>query len=327
MRLPSALTAAAGMLAAAVTVAGCGDLGESAAAQGIARNDLISEVATQLGTAQTLTYSATYRLADGQTASIAQAQRPRRTALVHPGGRWIVTDDAVTTCVQQDRDLDCTITTRSEQSPTDPAASAAAAPSATAGPASGEPSAPGPSSAGPSAPGPSSAGPSAPGPSSGPSAPGPSSGPSAPGPSSGPSAPGPSSGPSASAAGAPPSSGTGGVDAEAVAEAARTGMIMPATVLALLNAAALDSDVDVEQHDTTIAGHHATCITLDRVVGGPIARFGACVTTEGALGSFTGVLDGKTVDVAMTHYSDRTDSDAFVPPRYARTVDHRNSER
>ena len=44
--------------------------------------------------------------------------------------------------------------------------------------------------------------------------------------------------------------------------AGESGLIPPATVLALLNAAVLDNDVEVDQHDTTIAGRHATCVQL-----------------------------------------------------------------
>jgi len=42
--------------------------------------------------------------------------------------------------------------------------------------------------------------------------------------------------------------------------------------------------------------------------------FTVCVTSEGALGSFTGVLDGRQADVALTAYSDKPDESAFALP-------------
>jgi hypothetical protein len=105
--------------------------------------------------------------------------------------------------------------------------------------------------------------------------------------------------------------------ATAVRTAQRAGLVPPSTVLALLNAAALDTDLTVEQHDTTIAGRHATCLDLGRVDNAATSDFATCITNEGVVGSFTGTLDGKRVDVAMTDYADHAPADDFDPPRGA----------
>jgi hypothetical protein len=105
--------------------------------------------------------------------------------------------------------------------------------------------------------------------------------------------------------------------------AQRTGLVPPGTVLAMLNAAALDTDLTVDQHDTTIAGRHATCVALDDVDDAAAREFSTCITNDGVLGSFTGTLGGKAFDVAMTDYADRIGADAFTAPAGSVTVDHR----
>jgi hypothetical protein len=54
-------------------------------------------------------------------------------------------------------------------------------------------------------------------------------------------------------------------------------------------------------------------------------EFSTCITSDGVLGSFTGQLGGKKIDVAMTGYADRVRSDAFDPSRNATTVDQRRT--
>jgi hypothetical protein len=51
--------------------------------------------------------------------------------------------------------------------------------------------------------------------------------------------------------------------------------------------------------------------------------FGTCVTNDGVLGSFTGTLDGKPIDLAMTEFSSRVLPDAFQAPPGATTMDRR----
>lgn len=101
------------------------------------------------------------------------------------------------------------------------------------------------------------------------------------------------------------------------AEAPR--MVAPATVVHLLSAAARNTEATLEQHDTTVAGRHATCVEAP----GAASAFTACITTEGVLGSFTGTVDGRAVDVTMTRYRDDVDPVAFALPRGATVVDSR----
>jgi hypothetical protein len=219
----------AGVVALAALV-GCGDL-EQAAAAGGARDDLAGDLAAQLSSSGSLTYSASYQLAGGRTATIVQAQNPARVAYVYPGGKVIVTSDSTTRCQEAAKILTCTMT-------------------APPGPTSPEP-------------------------------------------------------------------------ATVFAGADRSGMVLPDTVLGLLNAASLDPDKTVKQHDTTIAGHHATCVELTGVGGAEASAFSTCITNEGVLGSFSGRLGGGDVDVAMIRYSDTVTADAFEPPPTAELVDRR----
>ena len=217
------LTFAAG--AAAVTVllgaSGCSGLDEASAAS-ITRDTLISELATQLAAGSGLTYTATYQLAGGHTATIVQAQKPTRTAYLFPGGHVLVTATDTIRCNDDKNPTICTATST--------------APSADPG---------------------------------------------------------------------------------------ITTMITPSAVLAMLNTAALDEDATATQHDTTIAGRHATCLNLSGVEGTPAARFTACVTNEGALASFAATINNKRADVALTTYSDKPDTAALQLPTSAKLIDKR----
>jgi hypothetical protein len=107
------------------------------------------------------------------------------------------------------------------------------------------------------------------------------------------------------------------------AGAGETGLVTPATVLALLNAAVLDNDVQVDQHDTTIAGRHATCVQLAGVDDAAARDFTTCITNEGVLGSFSGILNQTRMEVAMTHYSEQVEEATFALPQSAKLVDRR----
>ncbi|WP_410809791.1 hypothetical protein [Micromonospora sp. 067-2] len=102
-------------------------------------------------------------------------------------------------------------------------------------------------------------------------------------------------------------------------EANRQGLITPPVVVGLLTAAALDPQAVLTQSDTTVAGHHATCVEVKRSDG----DFTACVTTEGVLGSFVGPVDGKPMELALSRYSPTVPTDAFDPPAGAGVVDRR----
>jgi hypothetical protein len=246
-----------GLLAAAMLLAaGCADLDDPAAAQGLSRNDLVAELAAQLAGSASLTFAATYQLAGGATATITQAQRPLRTAYHYPGGEVLITTAATTLCAKRT----CTMT---------------------------EPTA------------------------------------------------------------TPP--------ATVFADALKAGLITPTAVEDLLNAARIDPDMTVVQHDTTIAGRHATCVKLGNIDAAnatesqsseterratqpstgsprrspdesdqtPGGTFSTCITSDGMVGSFTGTVNGNKIDVALTDYADEVAGNAFDPPPSAKVTDHR----
>src|SRR6266511_511394 len=103
----------------------------------------------------------------------------------------------------------------------------------------------------------------------------------------------------------------------------RSGIVPPALVVGLLTAAALDSNAVISQHDTTIAGEHATCVDVSGVDNAPASAFTACITAGGILGSFQGVVDGVEVEISMTGLRDTVAENAFDPPAGAKIVDQR----
>ncbi|WBB64963.1 hypothetical protein [Micromonospora sp. WMMD812] len=105
------------------------------------------------------------------------------------------------------------------------------------------------------------------------------------------------------------------------AEAKRHGLITPPIVVGMLTTAALDPAAVIDLSDTTLAGHHATCVDVEQATG----DFSACVTTEGVLGSFTGQVDGKAMDLALSRYSETVDGAAFELPPGAGVVDRRST--
>jgi hypothetical protein len=219
-RLTLAGLAAAAVLSGAV---GCGGLDEASAAS-VTHDDLVSEIAGQLSRVTGLTYTATYQLAGGDTATVTQAQQPVRTAYVYPHGRLIETPAGTIRCQGKPTALACT--------ETDPAP-------ATSAPLTG------------------------------------------------------------------------------------TTLVTPEAALAMLDAAALDQQVTATQHDTTIAGRHATCLSLEQVDGTPTPDFSLCVTNDGALGSFTATLAGQRMDQALTAYSDKPALGTFTLPLTATLTDKR----
>ncbi|MEU4569671.1 hypothetical protein [Micromonospora sp. NPDC023956] len=103
-------------------------------------------------------------------------------------------------------------------------------------------------------------------------------------------------------------------------EAERRGMVTPPAVMGLLTTAALDPDAVIAQNDTTLAGHPATCVD---VRSAEVAPFTACVTSDGVLGSFTGAIDGKPTELAVSSIRDSVDDAAFDLPPGAGVVDRR----
>ncbi|MBM2623510.1 hypothetical protein JIG36_49255 [Actinoplanes sp. LDG1-06] len=98
-------------------------------------------------------------------------------------------------------------------------------------------------------------------------------------------------------------------------------LVSAEAVQAMLATAALDPTVETAQHDTTIAGRHATCLTLSGVDGTPARSFDLCVTNEGVLASFTATVDGTRIDQALTSYREDLPDDAFLIPPGAELID------
>ena len=124
----------------------------------------------------------------------------------------------------------------------------------------------------------------------------------------------------------PPARGSS-VSTTVLAPAQRQGMITPPLAVSLLTAAALDPNATIGQTDTTVAGRHATCVAVRQLSNAPTVSFDLCVTTEGVLGSFTGVVDGVSVDLALSQLRDAADRTAFDLPTGARVTDRRPADK
>jgi hypothetical protein len=224
----SALRVLTGLIAVTTLAAGCQTVGSDN--QLISRADLVNDLSARLDRAHELTYTADYQLSGGQTASIAQAQNPRRAAYTYPEGKIVVTTEATAECALGSHPT-CTLTL-------------------------------------------------------------------------------------------PPSPSTRPTLA-VFAQANQHGLVTPPVMIGLLAAAALDTNAVIEQYDTTIAGHHATCVQVSNVSKAAASSFDACITTEGALGSFKGVVDGNAVDLTLSSYRDAVDESVFELPDEAKVVDKR----
>jgi hypothetical protein len=99
-------------------------------------------------------------------------------------------------------------------------------------------------------------------------------------------------------------------------------LVTPAVVIDLLTATALDPEAIVDEYDTTLAGRHANCVKAQQLANAAQA-FDTCVTTEGALGSFTGLVDGRPIDQVLSRYRGTVDATAFDPPAGASLLDRR----
>ncbi|WP_431904203.1 hypothetical protein [Micromonospora carbonacea] len=108
---------------------------------------------------------------------------------------------------------------------------------------------------------------------------------------------------------------------ELFSEAKRRGLVTPPVVVGLLTEAALDPQAVIKETDTTLAGHHAACVQVERSAG----DFTACMTTEGVLGSFTGEVDGTPMELALDRYTDTVDGASFELPAGAGVVDRRTA--
>jgi hypothetical protein len=96
---PIRIRIATGLLAVALPLAGCTDLGDPASAHGVTRNDLLADMAAQVTSASARTWTATYQLTGGRTGTVSHQPDPDRTAYRYPGGAVLLTRTATTRCV------------------------------------------------------------------------------------------------------------------------------------------------------------------------------------------------------------------------------------
>ncbi|GIH12109.1 hypothetical protein [Rugosimonospora africana] len=96
------VTAAVGGSAGCDTVAGGQQLS--------GRAQLVDDLASRMSSAGSLTYTATYSLPHGTSATIAQAQDPSRVAYTYPGGELVLTPDQTADCRSSGGATTCTLT-------------------------------------------------------------------------------------------------------------------------------------------------------------------------------------------------------------------------
>jgi len=96
-----------------------------------------------------------------------------------------------------------------------------------------------------------------------------------------------------------------------IPELPKHGLVSARRVSALLTTAVLDLGTDIQQRDTTVAGQPANCVEINGERDGKAYDFDVCVVTDGVIGSFSGLVDGVAIDMAMTNYSRTVPADAF----------------
>lgn len=121
----------------------------------------------------------------------------------------------------------------------------------------------------------------------------------------------------------PASSPSNRPPADVFAGASAGGLVAPAVVIDLLTATALDAEAIIDEYDTTLAGRHANCVKVQQLANAAAPGFDTCVTSEGALGSFTGSIHGRPTEQVLSRYRNTVDETAFDPPPGAGLVDRR----
>ncbi|GHJ45999.1 hypothetical protein Cs7R123_33410 [Catellatospora sp. TT07R-123] len=108
-------------------------------------------------------------------------------------------------------------------------------------------------------------------------------------------------------------------------ELVKHGLVSGPVLAELLGTVEVQSQATVEAHDTTVAGQQATCLEVSGLIETNAAGFTVCVTSDGVLASFNGVLDGVEIDQALLRLSPAAPDDVFAVPSGAKVVDHRPS--
>jgi hypothetical protein len=100
-------------------------------------------------------------------------------------------------------------------------------------------------------------------------------------------------------------------------ELPKHGLIPVKLLGSLLTSAALDLSTDYQQHEGTIAGQPATCVQVHNLQNPVTSDFEACVLSDGVIGSFTGSVNGTTIEFALARYTRELPADAFDIPETA----------
>ena len=97
------------------------------------------------------------------------------------------------------------------------------------------------------------------------------------------------------------------------------------TVIGWLTEAGASSSANITSKTRTIAGEHATCITVAGAETARVTDFEACVTDAGLLGSFTGSVDGQPRSVVLKSVSATVEPELFEIPEDVVVIDERPS--
>jgi len=108
------------------------------------------------------------------------------------------------------------------------------------------------------------------------------------------------------------------------ADATRQGFMTGPVLVDLLRVALLQASTSVKPHDATLAGQPASCLEISGLVEAAAAAFTACVTADGVLASFTGLVNGVNVDQALIQVSRKVTEEVFTLPTGAQVVDLRH---
>ncbi len=116
---------------------------------------------------------------------------------------------------------------------------------------------------------------------------------------------------------------TGPAELTGYTEVTKHGLVSAPVVAGLLQAAQLQSQADVEAFDATLAGRQATCLEVSGLTDADAGGFTVCVTAEGVLASFSGVVGGVSVDQSLLGVTGAPPASVFDLPDGARVTDHR----
>jgi hypothetical protein len=127
---------------------------------------------------------------------------------------------------------------------------------------------------------------------------------------------------------APPQGAAAIADAATLSAVTGQGFVPPSLAIGLLAAASLYPDAKVTESTKTIAGQESACVSATGFSGlagetaPPVQDFTLCITKDGVLGSFEGLLqNGERGGITLSSYTPSADPAAFQPPKGARIVD------